>query len=320
MLNVKIAKSLMNVLPVQPVYQEEEFMSEIFRHPKFTSLTQQEKENVLENLVNNNIKEERRKPFDSFFPGFSMKKVLKGKRVLDMGCGIGGTSIAMAERWEAGEFYGIDVNVDSISTANYYLSKHQMKIPFTFVQGYAEKMPFDDNLFDAIVSHDTLEHVRSLKETLQECKRVLKPGGLAFLVFPSIKLPLNGAHIGSATRTPFLEWFFSPNTLNEAYQEIVSGWGDDLNWFKPTDETKGEWAIVKGGIGVNGTMYGDFVATAKEVDFENITFVRIPLLYVSSMAIKYPFLKSLSAVVTPLLALDFLKDYLSHRLVFILQK
>lgn len=145
MISVKVAKFFMNVLPAKPTYQEEYFMSEIFRHPKFTSLPQNEKEGVLENLVNNNIKEERRKPFDSFYPSLSLKNILKGKRVLDLGCGIGGTTMAMGEKCQVREFYGIDVNPDSIETANFYISKHKLGNQYKFVQGYAEKMPFENN-------------------------------------------------------------------------------------------------------------------------------------------------------------------------------
>ena len=320
MKNVKIIKFLMNVLPNRPKYQENHFVSEIFRHPKYTSLSQNEKELLLEKLVNNNIIEERHKPFDLFYPSYSLKNIFKGKKVLDLGCGIGGTTIAMGEKWAVSEFFGIDVNQESINTANYFLPKYETDVQYKFIQGYAEKMPFENDFFDAIVSQDTIEHVRSVKETLLECKRVLRKGGVAFLVFPSIKLPFGGAHVSSATRTPFLEWFFSPHTINEAYQEIVKGWDDDLNWFKPTEETKGNWAVVKGGIGVNGTKYKDFISIVEEIGFNNISFVKIPLLYVSSTGIKYPIIKFLFSILKPLLFIDYLKDYLSHRLVFILKK
>lgn len=245
---------------------------------------------------------------------------MEGKIVLDLGCGIGGHTISMGEIWEVNEFYGIDVNQENILIANQFISNISSNTNYHFRQGYAEKMPFENDFFDAIVTHDVIEHVRSVKETLSECKRILKKDGVAFLVFPSIKLPFGGAHIDSVTKTPFLEWFFSPNTINEAYKEIVGEWGEDLNWYKPTEETKGDWAVVKGGIGVNGTRYNDFINIAKEIGFSDIFYVKIPLLYVSNTAVRYPIVKYFSLLLKPLLYVDKFKDYFSQRLVFVIKK
>jgi ubiquinone/menaquinone biosynthesis C-methylase UbiE len=316
---VIFVKYLMNVLPNKPKYQEKHFVSEIFRHSKYTSLSKNKKDLFLERLVNYNFIEGRHKPFDLFYPSFSLKKITCGKKVLDLGCSVGGKTIFMGEKWGVSEIYGIDVNQDSINAANQFLCKYK-KTQCKFFQGYAEKMPFENDFFDAIVSDDTIEHVRSVEKTLSECKRVLKKGGVAFLVFPSFNFPFGGAHISSVTKTPFLEWFFSPHTINEAYQEIIQEWGDDLNWYKPTEETLENWSVVKGGIGVNGTKYKDFMQIANKIGYSNISFVKIPLLYVSNSAIKYPIIKFFSSFLKPLLLIDYFKDYLTHRLVFILKK
>ncbi|MEE9379544.1 MAG: class I SAM-dependent methyltransferase [Candidatus Lokiarchaeia archaeon] len=320
MKKVKVVKFLMNVLPNKPKYQENHFIQEIFRHPKYISLTQNEKKLFFERLVRLNIIEAKRKPFDLFFPSHSFRKMMEGKRVLDLGCSIGGDTISMGENWNVKEFYGIDANQESILVANHFISKHLTNVKFQFIHCYAEKIPFENDFFDAIVSKNTIEHVRSVKKTLSECKRILKKDGNAFLVFPSFKFPFGGAHINSVTRMPFLEWFFSPNTVNEAYQEIVSEWGEDLNWYNPTEETKGDWAVVKCGIGVNGTNYKDFITIAEEIGFSNISFVKIPLLYVSNTAIKYPIVKFFASFLKPLLSIDYFKDYLTHRFVFVLKK
>jgi len=320
-MKVKLAKFLMNLFPNRPKYQEDHFISEIFKHPKYLSFSEEEKEMFRERMVRKNIKEAEKKPFDLFYPNISFKTLLSGKRVLDLGCGIGGKTIWMGENWGVKEFYGIDVNEESIEVANNYINNYYKgNIKFNFVQGYGENMPFEDNFFDAIVSHDTIEHVRSVKETLKECKRILKEGGVAYLVFPSFKLPLGGAHISSVTKTPMLEWFFSPTTINKAYLEIVSEWGDDMSWYLPKKETEEGWAVVRGGIGVNGTLYKDFMKIIDEVGFKEVNYVKIPLLSVSNTAMKYPFLGMLTITLKPLLSIDFFKDYLSQRLVFILKK
>lgn len=315
---VRLARLLMNVRPRTPFYQETKFVSEIFKHPNYTSLTGSEKEAFVDRLVRLNIQEHSHKPFDLFFPSRSLTAVLAGKCVLDLGCGIGGLIFSLGDRWKVREFYGLDVNQDSIDAANLYVQRHRAHAHCRFVQGCAEDMPFEDGFFDAIVSHDTLEHVRSLRDTLRECRRVLKHGGYAFLVFPSFNFPFGGAHIDHVTGTPFLEWFFSPDTLNQAYQEIAEGWSDSLDWYRSAEDTEGNWAIVKGGIGVNGTGYAEFIEALREAGFDSFEFVRIPLLKVSETAIRHPSVKALSTLVSPLLANDRLKDYLSHRLAFVL--
>lgn len=319
-MKVKFVKFLMNILPNKPKYQENHFVQEIFRHQKYTSLSQQEKQLFLDRLVKLNIEEAKRKPFDLFFPSHSFMELLKDKKVLDLGCSIGGTTIQMGEDWKVKEFHGIDVSEESIEIANRFSTNYPTNAKYSFSCSYAEKMPFDNQSFDAVVSDDTIEHVRSVKETLLECKRVLKNDGVAYIVFPSFKLPFGGAHIGSVTKTPFLEWFFSPKSINGAYQEIVAEWGEDLNWYKPRKESEGDWAVVKGGIGVNGTTFKQFSTIANEVGFKEISFVRIPLLSISNTASKYPIVKFISSLLKPFLSINFFKDYLSHRLVFVLKK
>ncbi|MDI3484790.1 MAG: hypothetical protein PWQ50_10 [Methanolobus sp.] len=48
----------------------------------------------------------------------------------------------------------------------------------TFIQGFAEKLPFSDNTFDAIISVNSLDHVDELKKSISEIQRVLKPSGM----------------------------------------------------------------------------------------------------------------------------------------------
>jgi ubiquinone/menaquinone biosynthesis C-methylase UbiE len=320
MLRVKLAKLLMNLLPNRPEYQEDSFFQEIFMHPNYISLQPQEKSLLHDRLVAKKILEVEKKPFDRFFPHSDLANELSGKRVLDLGCSIGGETIYCGEKWQVKEFYGIDVNENSIDIANSYASNHTSAVSYHFMSGYAENLPFPDSYFDAIISRDTIEHVRSVRKTMMECDRVLKTGGIALLVFPSFKLPYGGAHISSVTRTPFLEWIFSPKTINSAYMELVQTWDEKYNWFKSKVDTIGDWSVVTGGIGVNGTMYRDFMNIIKDIKFSKVTFERIPLLSIGNTANRMPFLRKLFMLLVPLLSINIIKDYLSHRLVFRIEK
>jgi ubiquinone/menaquinone biosynthesis C-methylase UbiE len=56
--------------------------------------------------------------------------------------------------------------------------KHRM----TYISGYSESIPFEDEHFDVICSFNSLDHVADLESTLTEIARVLKPGGLFLLL------------------------------------------------------------------------------------------------------------------------------------------
>ena len=78
--------------------------------------------------------------------------------------------------------YGIDINPIFKVAADEFAS--EKKINADFKIGIGEKLPYKDNFFDFVVSTDTFEHVQNLKITMDECYRVLKPGGSLLAVFP----------------------------------------------------------------------------------------------------------------------------------------
>lgn len=66
---------------------------------------------------------------------------------------------------------------------------------YALQQHKAERLPFDDNTFDLVTSHEVFEHIGDVRSAAQEVRRVLRPGGLAYLnihLFPSIS---GGHHV-----------------------------------------------------------------------------------------------------------------------------
>jgi SAM-dependent methyltransferase len=64
---------------------------------------------------------------------------------------------------------------------------------FRAVQGTLTELPFADDKFDIVTAKHTLEHVDNPMQGLREIHRVLKPGGVAFIVVPDAayyKIPL----------------------------------------------------------------------------------------------------------------------------------
>ena len=100
-----------------------------------------------------------------------------GQRMLDFGCGPGTLSVGLAKAVEPGELHGIDMKESEIELARAAAAGggHENA---TFHVGDVTDLPFEDDYFDVAHCHTVLMHVPDTAATLQEVRRVLKPGGL----------------------------------------------------------------------------------------------------------------------------------------------
>jgi SAM-dependent methyltransferase len=112
-------------------------------------------------------------------------------RVLDAGCGGGGTALSLAE--EAGFAVGLDLEARFRGSGT-RLAEEKRIANAGFVQGDGARLPFRDAAFDLVFSHSVIEHVRSAESYLQECHRVLRSGGVLYLSTAPY-LSLAGAHL-----------------------------------------------------------------------------------------------------------------------------
>lgn len=108
---------------------------------------------------------------------FAKKLLRKGTRVLDIGCGTGYGSAALAETHEV---TAIDNNKEAI---NYAKRHYRGKAKFLVVN--ALKLPFKDSKFDAICSFEAIEHIKDVEKFLKEVIRVLKQGGKFIMSTPN---------------------------------------------------------------------------------------------------------------------------------------
>lgn len=112
-------------------------------------------------------------------------------RVLDAGCGGGGTALSLAE--EAGFAVGLDLEA-RFSGSGTRLGAEKGIRNASFVQGDGARLPFCEGAFDLVFSHSVIEHVTSAEDYLRECHRVLRPGGVLYLS-TAPTLSLAGAHL-----------------------------------------------------------------------------------------------------------------------------
>ncbi|MDZ4677789.1 MAG: class I SAM-dependent methyltransferase [Oligoflexia bacterium] len=102
---------------------------------------------------------------------------IKNKKVLEVGCGAGDFSIYLSK--QMAEVTGVDFSSRAIEIASAKAKTHKASAQFKVAD--AQKLPFENNHFDVVVSCECLEHVPTPSEMLQELHRVLKPGGILVL-------------------------------------------------------------------------------------------------------------------------------------------
>jgi 2-polyprenyl-6-hydroxyphenyl methylase/3-demethylubiquinone-9 3-methyltransferase len=98
----------------------------------------------------------------------------RGKTVLDLGCGGGFMSEALARK--GATVIGVDPSEAAIRAAQDHAVKHALEIDYK--AGSGESIPLADHCVDCVVCVDVLEHVAELDRVLDEVQRVLKPGGV----------------------------------------------------------------------------------------------------------------------------------------------
>ncbi len=102
---------------------------------------------------------------------------LAGKKVLDVGCGGGILSEAMAEL--GAEVMGIDMGEAPLSVARLHLLESGLEVEYRRVpvEQLAEEMP---GAFDVVTCMEMLEHVPDPAAVIAACHKLVKPGGKVF--------------------------------------------------------------------------------------------------------------------------------------------
>jgi len=127
----------------------------------------------------------------------------EGERVLVDGCGVGMYARALAGFTP--RVWGLDIEPERVAEA-------QVAAPAAALQVAAgERLPYANGRFDAVLSHEVIEHVGDDRQALAEALRVLRPGGRLLLFCPNRLYPFETHghywrghyHFGN---TPLINW------------------------------------------------------------------------------------------------------------------
>ncbi len=310
----KIIKAIMNIFPAVPQALDLS-LNEVFMHKNFTDADEDTKKKLMLRSAQWRYDYEKKYKFEKmYFKKVNIKKLLKNKIVLDLGCFTGGRTAVWAKRYDIKTIYGIDIDSVYIEAARLFSQKMGNNTHFQI--SYGEELPFEDNFFDAIITSDTFEHVRDLKKVLQECQRVLKGDGIIICSFPQYLSPFEH-HLGFVTKTPCIHWFFKNTDIHEVYYEIIQERGDEAYWYKRSSPALKEWEKLSN---INGTSIRGFRKMIKEMRWHIYFHSPIPILTTGRLFNKYVIFRLLSNCFKIFAKLPYLEELFCERIVYILKK
>ncbi len=111
-----------------------------------------------------------------------------GKKLLELGCGIGTDLVRFAKG--GAEVTGVDLSETALELAEKNARQAEVTMRLELANG--EDMPFEDDAFDVVYGHGVLQYTAEPQKMVSECRRVLRPDGVAiFMVYNRISW-LNG--------------------------------------------------------------------------------------------------------------------------------
>jgi len=122
---------------------------------------------------------------------FSLGRLRPGERVLDLGSGAGTDSlVASLMVGSEGSVVGIDMTPEMLTKAR--AGAHELGAAnVSFVEGEAERMPFDDASFDVVISNGVIDLIPDKDAVFAEIHRILRPGGRIQIADVTIQRPVS---------------------------------------------------------------------------------------------------------------------------------
>ena len=145
---------------------------------------------------------------------------------LDLGCGLGGKSVYIAERGPQ-RMVGLDIKQSHVDGARAFAAQRGAH-NIAFTRGDAGRLPFRDGSLNLVVTTDTFEHFPEPEAVLADLGRVLAPGGKLAALFGPWNSPL-GSHLYEKINVPWCHVFWPSAAIEETVRHIAAQRGAALD-------------------------------------------------------------------------------------------
>src|ERR1700674_628204 len=209
-----------------------------------------------------------------------LAEIQPGRRILDVGCGTGASSIYLAKHYEV-EATGITISPVQVGLANQAAAKAEVNATFLLMD--AEAMKFG-KLFDVVWSVESISHYQDIEKFFASAVQLLKPNGTVAIIDWFKKPNLNAAEykqkilpiekgmlVELGTMQEYEAWMKS-NGLKIMKTEILNKhcaktWDLGLDIIR----NRSLWKLAA----TNGAMFVDFLKAfrAMRAGFESGNFV-----------------------------------------------
>ncbi len=194
------------------------------------------------------------KYFDSEELG--LNEILKGgrKRILDAGCGSGGSGyVLFGSKLKEHEYVGVDIS-ESIEVGKERFE--ELGLPAKFIRADLNEIPDELGLFDIILSEGVLHHKESVEKAIANLSLKLKPNG-KFLFYVYVK------------KAPIREY------TDDMIREAISGMGNEEAWAALKPLTKLGKQLGELNIELNITEDIPFLGISKgKIDIQRLFFYK----------------------------------------------
>jgi len=102
---------------------------------------------------------------------------LNGRRILDLGCGLGGASVCMTRDLGAPDVVGFDIDEVVLERARLLVEENHVEDRVRLIHGEPGPLQFPDESFDIVYMTAVACHMNELEEFFRGIVRVIRPGG-----------------------------------------------------------------------------------------------------------------------------------------------
>ena len=150
--------------------------------------------------------------YDTFF---SWLNLAEKNHVLEIASGSGGPALYLAKKFNC-RITGLDINEEGIKTANQQALDSKIADAKFQLADVNQRLPFDDETFDAVMCMDSANHFRDRLGVLREWQRILKTGRRILFTDPVV---LTGAVSNEelAARSSIGFFIFMPLDVTKQY-------------------------------------------------------------------------------------------------------